>query len=75
MLYNVTECAECILANTRPHQLHRSDWEMGTAISCTECSQMADVTKGGRDTLKALSLQMCSYMFYSLHAQLDLDYS
>ena len=25
--------------NTRPHQLHWSDREMGTAISCTECSQ------------------------------------
>ena len=55
--------------------MNRGDWEMGTAISCTECSQMAGLTKGGRDSLKALSLQMCSYMFYSLHAELDLDYS
>ena len=25
----------------RPHQLHWGDWEMGTAISCMEYSQMA----------------------------------
>ena len=30
-----------MLANTRPHQLHWGDREMGTAISCTECSQVA----------------------------------
>ena len=30
-----------VLDNTRPHQLCWGDREMGTAISCTECSQMA----------------------------------
>ena len=29
------------LANTRPHQLCWGDWEMGTAISCIEYSQVA----------------------------------
>ena len=28
------------MANTRPHQLCWGDREMGTAISCIECSQM-----------------------------------
>ena len=27
--------------NTRPHQLCWGDWKMGTAISCTKCSQVA----------------------------------
>ena len=31
MLYKVTHCAVYISANTRPHQLHWGDWEMGTA--------------------------------------------
>ena len=30
-----------VLANTRPHQLCWGDRETGTAISCTECSQVA----------------------------------
>ena len=29
MLCKVTHCAGCVLANTRPHQLHLGDWEMG----------------------------------------------
>ena len=39
----VTHCVGCILANAiyMPHQLHWGDREMGTAISCTECSQVA----------------------------------
>ena len=41
MLYKATHCAGRILANTRPHQLRWGDREMGTAISCIECSQMA----------------------------------
>ena len=41
MLCKVTHCTGHILANTRPHQLHWGDWEMGTVISCTECSQVA----------------------------------
>ena len=41
MLRKVTRCTGHVLANTRPHQLHWGDQEMGTAISCTECSQVA----------------------------------
>ena len=56
MLCKVTHCTGCVLTNTRPHQLHWGDWEMGwgdwemgwgdywemgTSISCLECSQVA----------------------------------
>ena len=41
MLRKVTHCAGRVSANTRPHQLRWGDREMGTAISCTECSQVA----------------------------------
>ena len=41
MLRKVTHCAGRVLANTRPHQLCWGDREMGTAISCIECSQVA----------------------------------
>ena len=40
MLCKVTRCAGRVSANTRPHQLRWGDREMGTAISCTECSQV-----------------------------------
>ena len=30
-----------VLSNSRPHLLYWGDWEMGTAISCTKCSQVA----------------------------------
>ena len=32
MLYKVAHCAGRVLANTRPHQLLWSDWEMWTVI-------------------------------------------
>ena len=41
MLCKDTHCTEWIVDNTRPHQLHWDDWEMGTATSCTKCSQVA----------------------------------
>ena len=41
MLRKVTHCAGRVSANTRPHQLRWGDREMGTAISCTKCSQVA----------------------------------
>ena len=41
MLCKVTHCAGRVSANTRPHQLRWGDREMGTAISCIECSQVA----------------------------------
>ena len=53
----VTHCAGHILANCRPHQLRWSDWEMGTAISCTEFSQMAGfIQEVGTDSSKVPSL-------------------
>ena len=36
-----THCAGCISPNTRPHRLCWGDQEMRTAISRTECSQIA----------------------------------
>ena len=38
-----THSAGRVSANTRPHQLHWGDREMGTTISCTKCSQVAYV--------------------------------
>ena len=40
MLRKVTHCAGCVSADTRPHQLRWCDREMGTAISCTESSEV-----------------------------------
>ena len=37
------------------HPLHWGDWEMGTAISCTECSHMAGLIQKARDSSKAPS--------------------
>ena len=46
-----------IFANTRPHQLHWGDREMGTAISCTQCSQVTElIQKVSGSFLKAPSL-------------------
>ena len=41
MFHKVTHCAGGVSANTRSHQLRWDDQEMGTAISCTKCSQVA----------------------------------
>ena len=52
------ESTGCISVNTRPHQLRWGDREMGTAISCTECSQVAGlIQKVGRSSSKASSLR------------------
>ena len=40
MFCKVTHCVGHVTANTRPHQLRWGDWETGTAISCTKCSQV-----------------------------------
>ena len=45
MLCKVTHCAGRVLANTNPHHLCCGDQEMGTAISCTKCSQMAGLSQ------------------------------
>ena len=54
MLCKVTHCAGRVSANTRPHQLSWGDREMGTAIICVECSQVAGlIQKVGRDSSKS----------------------
>ena len=50
MLCKVTHCAGRVSANTRPHQLRWGDREMGTAISCTECSQVAGLIQKSVET-------------------------
>ena len=50
MLCKVTRCAGRVSANTRPHQLRWGDREMGTAISCTECSQVAGLIQKSVET-------------------------
>ena len=59
MLCKVTHCAEHVSANTRPLQLHWGDREMGTAISCTKCSQVAGfIQRVGRSSSEASSLRV-----------------
>ena len=41
MLNKVAHCVQCILANTRPHQLCWDDQEMGTALLYRKGSQLA----------------------------------
>ena len=50
MLCKVTHCAGRVSANTRPHQLRWGDREVGTAISCTECSQVAGLIQKSVET-------------------------
>ena len=58
MLCKVTHCAGRVSAITRPHQLLWSDREMGTAILCAKCSQVAGlIKKVGRSSSKASSLR------------------
>ena len=65
----VTHWTGRVSANTRPHQLHWGDWEMGTAISYTKCSQVAGlIQKIGRSSSKAPSLHaavLCMTFFCS----------
>ena len=57
MLCKVTHCAGHVSANTKPHQLRWGDQEMGTAISYTECSQVAVlIQKSPKTPCKAPSL-------------------
>ena len=60
MLCKVTHCAGRVSANTRPHQLRWGDREMGTAISCTECSQVAGLIQ------KSVETRTCILSFYSV---------
>ena len=64
MLCKVTHCAGRVSANTRPRQLCWGDWEIGTAISCTKCSQMADLIQMvGRNSLEASSFRAAVLRF------------
>ena len=59
MLCKVTHCAGHISTNTRPH--HWGDWEMGTAISCTKCSQVTGFNQNvGRRSSEGSSLHVAS---------------
>ena len=71
MLCKVTHWARCVSANTGPHQLCRSDWEMGTAISYKKsslmpglihCRSISKVTS----LLAALCMLVLSYSFLTL---------
>ena len=56
----VTQYAGRVSANTRLRQLCWGEWEVGTAISCTERSQLAGLMyypKGGISTSNSPSLQ------------------
>ena len=59
----VTQYTGRVSANTRLHQLCWGEWEMGTAISCTECSQLAGLMyypKGWNKHLKfSISSRSC----------------
>ena len=70
MLCKVTHCAGRISANTRPHQLRWGDREMGTAISCTECSQVAGLIQKSvetpifESTVSSCSCSSCSCLSF-----------
>ena len=64
-----------VSANTRPHQLHWGNQEMGTAISCIECSQMAGIVQKSVETRESTvsscscsscSCSLCSCLFVQL---------
>ena len=80
MLCKVTHCAGRVSANTRPHQLSWGDREMGTAIICVECSQVAGlIQKVGRDssksTVSSCSCPSCSCPSCSCLSFEDLAYA
>jgi len=57
MSFKVTHCGGHVSANTRPHQLRWVDREMGTAILCTECSQVTGLIQ---KLVKRDSVSWCS---------------
>ena len=66
LLCKFTHCAECLSANTRPHQLRWGDWEMKAAISCKKCSQSGPCPCNGRTISKVVSLCSCPSCFQKL---------
>ena len=69
MLCKVIHRTGRVSANTRPRQLHWGNREMGTAISCIECSQMAGIVQKSvetrESTVSSCSCSSCSYSSYS----------
>ena len=62
MLCKVTHCVGRVSVNTRPHQLRWGDWEMWTAISCTECNH-ADVILLNQILLLPVHEQLRVFLF------------
>ena len=84
MLYKFTHCVRHILANTKPDQLRWGDREMGTAISCIECSQMPSLNeKVVENPSKAPSLRaavlraavLCAAVFRSKIVRIAIIYA
>ena len=71
MLCKVTYCAGRVSANTRPHQLRWGDREMGTAISCTECSQVAGLIQKSVETPRNHGLFVQLYSVQLFFVQLS----
>ena len=70
MLCKVTHCAGRVSDNIRPHQLRRGDREMGTAMSCIKCSQVAGlIQKVGGSSLEASSLCAAVLRAAGMHMQ------
>ena len=63
MLCKGTHCVGHLLANTRSHQLRWGDQEMGTAISCTECSQVASLIQNAKLYKGIVSLYVSFRMY------------
>ena len=57
MLRKVTHCAGHVSAKSRPHQLRWGDRAMGTAISCTKCSQVAGLIQKLVETPRSSKVQ------------------
>ena len=67
MLCKLTHCAGRTLANTRPHQLCWGNWEMGTAISFTECTQVAGLIQRSVEAPQKHTCFMIHHDWYMNH--------
>ena len=66
MLCKVTHCTGRVLANTRPHQLRWGDREMGTAISCIKCSQVAGLIQKVGGIVSSCNCTSCSCLSFEI---------
>ena len=73
MLRKVTHCAGRVSANTRPHQLRWGDREMGTAISCTKCSQVAGLIQKLVETPRSLKVPSLRHVHHNGLSNNDHD--